>query len=90
LFGVRYNYCTGSAPLPDHTGEMNMNVKEYAEYIECKIFSKRDTVQEALDYAQMIANATENPAAVMTAVGVVLNTISHDLRQLDTEDITAL
>ena len=62
-----------------------MNVKNYAEHIECKIFSKRDTVHEALDYAQMIANGTENPAAVMTAVGVVLNTIAHELKNLEND-----
>lgn len=60
-----------------------MNVKEYAEHIECKIFSKRDTLAEAIEYAQRIAKGTENPVAVMTALGVVMNTVAHELKNLE-------
>ena len=67
-----------------------MDLKEYAESIECKLFSKHDTVEEALDYAYKIAQASENPSAVVTALWVVLNTVAQDLRQLDTEDTTAV
>ena len=39
-----------------------------------RLFGERDTIDEALEYALLIAKASDNPAAVMTAVHVVLNT----------------
>lgn len=63
-----------------------MNLKEYAKSIECGLYSKRNTMDEALDYAYKIAQANEHPHAVITALWVVLNTVAQDLRQLDTED----
>jgi hypothetical protein len=38
------------------------------------MFSSRETLEEALTYAMGIANASGNPAAVVTAIMVVLNT----------------
>ena len=38
------------------------------------LFSERDTLKEALEYAYMVARATDEPNAVITAVHVVLNT----------------
>ena len=47
-----------------------MELKHYAS----NLFAKRDTLDEALEYAHLIAQGSDNPAAVITAVYVVLNT----------------
>jgi hypothetical protein len=59
------------------------NLKEYAQDLDMGIFSSRETLSEALDYAYAIAKATEDPAAVITAVHVVLNTVSRELKQIE-------
>ena len=46
------------------------------------LFAKRDTIDEALDYVEVMLNATGNPAdraAYTTAVGVLCNTIANAL-----------
>ena len=52
---------------------------ELAKYLQHKMFSDRETIDEAFEYAYMVAKATDNPAAVMTAVHVVVNTICNEL-----------
>jgi hypothetical protein len=59
-----------------------MTVNEYADSIKHGLFSSRDSLDEALAYAYDIANASDNPPAVITAVQVVLNTIAKDLKAL--------
>jgi hypothetical protein len=58
--------------------------KELANKIRNRMFAERDTLDEALDYAFSIAKATDNPAAVMTAVMVVLNTLANQIEIADT------
>ena len=58
--------------------------KELANKIRNRMFAERDTLDEALDYAFSIAKATDNPAAVMTAVMVVLNTLANQIEVADT------
>jgi hypothetical protein len=43
------------------------------------LFASRDSIKEAVTYAYGIAKASENPAAVTTALHVVLNTIAQHL-----------
>ncbi len=38
------------------------------------LFSERPTMDEALEYAYMVARASDEPNAVITAIHVVLNT----------------
>lgn len=38
------------------------------------MFSERQTMDEALEYAYMVARASDEPNAVITAIHVVLNT----------------
>ena len=38
---------------------------------------------DAIDYAYSIAKGTDNPAAVMTAVMVVVNTLSNYIEQTE-------
>lgn len=47
------------------------DLKQY----ECGLFADRETLGEALEYANMLAKATENPIVTLTAVHVVLNTV---------------
>jgi hypothetical protein len=43
------------------------------------LFATRDSIKDAITYAYDIAKASDNPAAVTTALHVVLNTISQHL-----------
>ncbi len=53
-----------------------------AASIRCGIFGERNTVKEAMDYVNMLAAASHNPPAVLTAVGVMLNTVSNQLMEM--------
>jgi hypothetical protein len=53
-----------------------------AASITVGLFAKRDTMQEAFEYASQIADASDNPAAVMTALHVVLNTLAARINEL--------
>jgi len=50
-----------------------------AQGLYSPLFASRDTIKDAITYAYDIAKASENPAAVMTALHVVLNTIAQHL-----------
>ena len=52
------------------------------------LFAERDTIKDAYNYASSIAKATDNPAAVMTAVHVLLNTIAKELEKMGTTNPT--
>jgi len=56
-----------------------MNHIELAKALQHKLFADRDTIDEALEYAYMVAKGSDNPAAVITAVHVVINTICKEL-----------
>jgi hypothetical protein len=43
------------------------------------LFASRDSIKEAITYAYDIAKASDNPAAITTALHVVLNTIAQHL-----------
>jgi len=43
------------------------------------LFATRDTIKDAYTYAQSIAITTENPAAMTTAIHVLMNTIAQHL-----------
>ena len=59
-----------------------MTNRELAKAIKVGLFADRGTdIQAALDYAYNVAQATDNPAAVMTAVHVVLNTVANAMTQ---------
>ena len=54
--------------------------KELANKIRCNLFAKRDTLDEALEYAMLITKG--NPTAV-TALMVVLNTLADNIEVAD-------
>lgn len=60
-----------------------MNTVEFAKAIRNGMFADRNTVDEAYEYAYMVAKATDNPAAVMAAVQVVVNTLANAIETLE-------
>jgi len=46
------------------------------------MFASRDTIEEAYEYMYMVAKATDNPMAVVTACQVVVNTICNELEKI--------
>jgi len=56
---------------------------ELAGEIRNRFFGERDTLEQALEYMMMVANASDNPAAVVTAVQVVLNTVANCIEAAD-------
>ena len=46
------------------------------------LFGDRETIQDAFDYCHQVAQGSSNPAAVMTAVHVLMNTISKQIGEL--------
>lgn len=54
-----------------------MTPKDLARQIRHGLYAERDTLEEAWDYVEMIANGCgDNAGPVYTAVQVMLNTIS--------------
>ena len=64
-----------------------MTPSELAKSVRNNLFSDRKTFDEALDYAYSIARGTDNPAAVMTAVMVVVNTLANYIEQTETDQV---
>ena len=50
------------------------------------LFAVQDNLHDAYEYATQIADASDNPAAVMTAVQVVVNTIAVELLKMGAHD----
>jgi hypothetical protein len=62
-----------------------MTPKGLAESIRNRLFADRANFDDALDYAYSIAKGTDNPAAVMTAVMVVVNTLANCIEQTEAD-----
>ncbi len=58
-----------------------------AESIRNNLFADRASFDDALEYAYSVAKGTDNPAAVMTAVMVVVNTLANYIEQLESEQV---
>lgn len=56
---------------------MSIEMKKLIKRLRCDLFADRATLKEAFDYAQMIADGSSNPPAVLTAVYVVTNTLAR-------------
>jgi hypothetical protein len=61
--------------------------QRFARSIRNNLFSDRKTFDEAMEYAYSIAKGTDNPAAVITAVMVVVNTLANYIEQLESEQV---
>ena len=47
------------------------------------LFAERNDIVDAYKYVEQVANASNNPAAVYTAVHVLMNTIAKELLALE-------
>ena len=65
-----------------------MTPKELAGRVRNNLFATdRGTLDEAMEYAYSVAKGTDNPAAVMTAVMVVVNTLANYIEQTETDQV---
>ena len=60
-----------------------MTLNELARTISSPLMADRETIDDAFEYALMVAKASDNPMAVMTAVYVVTNTIAKQLKEIE-------
>ena len=60
-----------------------MTLNEILNDIHTPLMADRDTIEEAFEYAMMVAKASDNPMAVMTAVYVVTNSIAKQLKEVE-------
>lgn len=60
-----------------------MTLNEILHDIHTPLMADRDTIDEAFEYALMVAKASDNPMAVLTAVYVVTNSIAKQLKEMD-------
>jgi hypothetical protein len=58
---------------------MCKELQELAVQMYTPLFAERDSVHQAYNYAMDIAKASDNPAAVTTAIHVLMNTIAKDI-----------
>ena len=57
-------------------------ILELAHSIYAPMFAERASLKDAFAYAHEVAKASDNPAAVYTAVHVLANTISQHLEAI--------
>ena len=57
-------------------------MKDLIKSLKQPMFASRDTIEEAYEYMQMVAKATDNPGAVIVACQVVVNTICNELEKI--------
>ena len=60
-----------------------MTKDELMKSISNGMFADRDNLKDAFEYVADLAKATDNPAAVWTAVMVVTNTIANEINTLE-------
>jgi hypothetical protein len=60
-----------------------MNTKQLGNALHSALFATPESISAAYDQALQIANASENSAAVMTAVQVVVNAIAQELMKME-------
>ena len=64
---------------------MNKEIQTLASGLYSPLFAIRDSIKDAILYAYDIAKASDNPAAITTALHVVLNTIAQELERINTK-----
>lgn len=65
---------------------MTREALEFIAGLKCGMFADRETVGDAYEYAMEIAKATDNPAAVTTAIHVLLNTIVKTTMEIQAKE----
>ena len=66
--------------------EMNKEIQSLASGLYSPLFATKESIKESISYAYDIAKASDNPAAVTTALHVVLNTIAQELERINTTE----
>lgn len=69
-----------------NTQTTNEPIYHFGKSLHSALFATPATINEAYDQALQIANASENSAAVMTAVQVVVNAIAQELMKMKTKE----
>jgi hemoglobin-like flavoprotein len=67
---------------------MKHQLNELAFSIYAPMFAERGDLREAFAYAHELAKASENSAAVLTAVHVVANTIAKEIERINQQETT--
>jgi len=65
------------------THDTRADIQQLAVALYSPLFADLDDIKSAYDYAHTIAKASDNPAAVMTAVHVLLNTIAKEIERIN-------
>ena len=68
--------------MTDQKTQQHEAILELAHSIYSPIFAERADLNEAFAFAQEVAKASDNPAAVLTAVYVITNTIAKQLEAI--------
>lgn len=58
-----------------------MTAHKLAHSIYSPMFGERETLKEAYEYVTKLAQSTDEPIAVLTAVHVMMNTIAKQLEK---------
>ncbi len=65
-----------------HNAVKDEKLEEYLkQFGYCGLFAHREDLNEAMTYVNMVAQASENPPAVVTAVFVYVNTLLRCLHE---------
>ena len=60
-----------------------MTKHELAHSIYSPLFAEYSDLKQAYEYASMIAKASENPAAILTAIHVMMNSIAVQIEKTE-------
>jgi len=60
-----------------------MTKQELAHSIYSPLFAEYSDLKQAYDYASKIASASENPAAILTAIHVMMNSIALQIEKAE-------
>ena len=60
-----------------------MTKQELAHSMYSPLFAEYSNLKQAYEYASMIAKASENPAAVLTAIHVLMNSIAVQIEKTE-------
>ena len=56
---------------------LDKKMQQLASGLYSPLFATQDSIKDAIDYAYDIAKGSNNPAAITTALHVVLNTVAQ-------------
>jgi len=61
---------------------LDKEIAQLASGLYNPLFATKDSIRESISYAYDIAKGSNNPAAVTTALHVVLNTLAQELSKI--------